>query len=190
MPQSFGIAVNGVPFDPFAAEWYQRDRTSGWQIEASAGTVDLGLDDNNAHVQPTGTYHYHGIPTGLAPNLSPTAHSPLIGWAGDGFPIYVRYGYRDPMDTTSPILDLQPSHRLRSGTRASGPGGAHDGTYVEDYEYVAGIGDLDQNNGRFGITPEYPDGSYHYVLTGDFPIVPRVFRAGIDPSFEVRGPQG
>jgi hypothetical protein len=187
VPQSFGIAVNGVPFDPYAAEWYQRDRTSGWQIEATSGSIDLGLDENNAHVQPTGAYHYHGIPTGLVPALNADAHSPLVGWAGDGLPIYVRYGYRDPMDATSPIIDLQPSHQLRSGTRESGPGGAYDGTYVEDYEHISGGGDLDESNGRFGITPEYPEGTYHYVLTEAFPVIPRILQAPIDPSFARSG---
>jgi len=27
----FGVAVNGVVFDPGAAEWWRDDRTSGWQ---------------------------------------------------------------------------------------------------------------------------------------------------------------
>jgi hypothetical protein len=188
VPQSFGIAVNGVPFDPFAAEWYQRDRNSGWQIEATGGGLDLGLDDSNAHVQPTGAYHYHGIPTGLIGVLDGSAHSPLVGWAADGFPIYVRYGYRQADDPGSGIVDLTSSYRVRQGTRGSGPGGAFDGTYVEDYEYIDGMGDLDQANGRFGVTPEYPDGTYHYVVTTGFPVIPRLFRGTIDPSFEVRRP--
>src|SRR5262249_53556518 len=41
------------------------------------------------------------------------------------------------------------------------------GTFVEDYEYVAGSGDLDRYNGRFAKTPEYPDGIYAYFLTTD-----------------------
>ncbi|MCB2224567.1 MAG: YHYH protein [Actinobacteria bacterium] len=187
VPQAFGIGVNGIPFDPFAAEWYQNDRASGWQIEALGGGLDLGLDQNNAHVQPSGAYHYHGIPTGLTGVLDPSAHSPLVGWAADGFPIYVRYGYRVADDPASGIADLQSSYRLRSGTRGSGPGGIYDGTYVEDYEY-AGTGDLDESNGRYGVTPEYPDGTYHYVLTEAFPTIPRVFQGDIDPSFEARRP--
>jgi hypothetical protein len=187
VPQSFGIAVNGVPFDPFAAEWYQNDRTSGWQVEASSGFIDLGLDANNAHVQPNGAYHYHAIPTGLVPDLSADSHSPLVGWAGDGFPIYVRYGYREATDPTSGIIDMQSSYRLRSGTRQSGPGGDYDGTYVEDYEYTADAGDLDESNGRFGVTPEYPDGTYYYVLTEAFPAIPRYFKAATDPTFEKVG---
>lgn len=43
----FGIALNGVPFDPGAAEFWNNDRSSGWQIEALSGAVDLGLDSSN-----------------------------------------------------------------------------------------------------------------------------------------------
>ena len=41
------------------------------------------------------------------------------------------------------------------------------GTYIEDYEYVEGLGDLDQYNGRFCVTPEYPLGVYAYFCTLD-----------------------
>ena len=64
IPQPFGIAVNGVLFDPLAAEYYDDDRDSGWSYNALDNGIDLGLDDNEAHVQPTGAYHYHGIPRG------------------------------------------------------------------------------------------------------------------------------
>lgn len=111
----------------------------------------------------------------------------MVGWAGDGFPIYVRFGYRDATDPTSGIIDVQSSYQLRSGTRGSGPGGDYDGTYVEDYEYISRGGDLDESNGRFGVTPEYPDGTYYYVLTEAFPAIPRFFKAPIDPTFEKVG---
>ena len=69
MRQNFGIGINGVPFDPGAAEWYRSNRQSIWQYEALAGAVALGIDSNHAHVQPNGAYHYHGLPTGLLRNL-------------------------------------------------------------------------------------------------------------------------
>ena len=73
MGQAFGIGLNGVPFDPGTAEFWEpgmrigeRGRTRGaWNYEAMSGVINLGLDDHNAHVQPTGAYHYHGIPHGL-----------------------------------------------------------------------------------------------------------------------------
>ncbi|MEV0963337.1 YHYH protein [Streptomyces sp. NPDC049910] len=190
LPQPFGIAINGVPFDPLAAEWYQNNPRSGWTVEAIGPSGTLGLDANNAHVQPTGAYHYHGMPTGLTGVLKSTAHSPLLGWAGDGFPVYARYGYTDPRDPDSGITDLTSSYRLRSGTRGSGPGGSYDGTYTEDFEFVEGHGLLDQANGRFAVTPEYPDGTYHYVLTTAFPFVPRYFAGTVADSFVKEGGGG
>ena len=48
--QPFGIALNGVLFDPGTAEFFQRDRNSKWNYEALSGAVKLGLDQNHAHV--------------------------------------------------------------------------------------------------------------------------------------------
>ena len=67
------------------------------------------------------------------------------------------------------------------------PGGTFDGTFVDDYEYIAGSGDLDECNGREGVTPEYPEGTYYYVLTDTFPFIPRSYRGTPDRSFERRG---
>ncbi len=185
LPQPFGIAVNGVLFDPLAAEWYGRDPDSGWTIEAigAGGSLGLGLDANLAHVQPSGAYHYHGLPTALEATGTASAHSPLLGWAGDGLPIYGRYGYVDPTDPDSGVAQLRPSYRLRTGQRAGGPGGAFDGTYTEDFEFIDGLGGLDVANGRFAVTPEYPQGTYLYVVTGTFPFVPRYFAGAVAASF-------
>ena len=42
IPQPFGIAVNGVLFDPLAAEWYDDNPSSGWSENALSPLVDLG----------------------------------------------------------------------------------------------------------------------------------------------------
>lgn len=196
MHGEFGVALNGVPFDPGAAEFY--DGEPGWQYEPLSGAVSLGIDSSHAHVQPTGKYHYHGLPTGLieSTDVKAGAHSPLIGWAADGFPIYAVYGYDDPRDANSPVKALRSSFRLKSGDRPGGnaPGGKYDGTFVKDYEYFEGAGDLDECNGRFTITPEFPDGTYAYFLTENWPVVPRNYRG--TPSDDFRhgpgpgGPEG
>ena len=111
----------------------------------------------------------------------------LIGFAADGFPIYALYGYKDANDPSSEVVELRSSYRLRQGTRPSGPGGKYDGTYVQDYEYVAGLGDLDQANGRYGVTAEFPAGTYYYVITEDYPYIPRMFVGTPDASFR-KGP--
>ena len=183
---SFGVAVNGVPFDPAANEFWRRDRNSGWRYEAMSGKVNLGLDRNNAHVQPNGAYHYHGLPTGLVHNWSDTQHSPIIGYGADGFPIYVLYGNQNPDSASGLIKALASSYRLKSGNRQGGPGGQHDGSFVQDYEYVQGLGDLDDCNGRHCITPEYPKGTYAYFLTSEYPFIPRFFQGNPDASFQKR----
>ncbi|NNJ28014.1 hypothetical protein LzC2_41250 [Planctomycetes bacterium LzC2] len=154
--------------------------------------MPLGLDENHAHVQPTGAYHYHGLPTGLLKNLGwkAGAHSPLIGWAADGFPIYAKTGYADADDASSDVKELKSSYRLKEGRRPGGEGqpkGKYDGTFTQDYEYVAGSGDLDECNGRQCVTPEFPEGTYAYFLTDDWPVVPRQFRGTPSEDF-FRGP--
>lgn len=176
----FGIAVNGVAFEPGAGEFWQGHPRSGWTYEPLGGAVPLGLDENHAHVQPTGKYHYHGLPTGLLERLGNAAdkHSALVGWAADGFPIYAQYGYADPEDPGSTIIELKTSYRLKRGERPGGrePSGPHDGAFVQDYEYEPGLGDLDECNGRQCVTPEFPEGTYAYFLTTDWPVIPRAFR--------------
>lgn len=188
------VALNGVPFEPGTAEAWKNDRSTGWYIEGiqplRGGT--LGIDASNAHVQPSGAYHYHGLPTGLVARRADAMHVQvgeqmiLVAWAADGFPMYEFHGYRDAADATSGMKELHSSWRLKSGERPGGdkgPGGAFDGTYTQDYEFVKGSGDLDECNGRFGVTPEFPAGTYYYVITGEFPYVTRALRGTPDKSF-------
>ena len=151
-----------------------------------AGGVNLGLDDSHAHVQRSGAYHYHGIPTRLVRRLARANTLVLVGYAADGFPIYALLGHDNPEDSASPVRRLRSSYRIRSGRRPagrSGPGGRFDGTFVQDYEYVEESGDLDECNGRIGVTPEYPSGTYHYVLTDTYPFIPRMYLGQPDNTF-------
>ncbi len=189
--QPFGVALNGVPFDPGTAEFWRGDQN--WNYEALSGKINLGLDRSLAHVQPNGAYHYHGIPLGLVAILSKKQVQPdmlLLGYAADGYPIYGPQAYATAEDSKSGLKEMAPSYRLKRGTRPSGPGGAYDGTFTADWEYVAGSGDLDECNGRQGTTPEYPAGTYYYVLTDAFPFISRNYRGTPDASFERRGPGG
>lgn len=178
--QPFGIALNGVLFDPGTAEFWNGDRESNWNYEALGGAVPLGLDEHHAHVQPSGAYHYHGLPQPVMEQLTlaPDQHSPLVGWAADGFPIYALRGYRAADDPTAGVKTMRSSYTLKKGNRPApptGPGGQYDGTFVQDYQFTAGSGDLDACNGRFGATPEYPEGIYAYFLTAEWPVIPRAF---------------
>ena len=74
-----GIAVNGVVFfSPFDA--------------GSQDATNL-MDRCCGHPAPDGTYHYHKYPVCINSPWADEgrAHSPLIGWAFDGFPIYGPY---------------------------------------------------------------------------------------------------
>jgi hypothetical protein len=186
----FGVAVNGVVFDPSTNEFWNLDRR--WMYEALSGKIELGLDANRAHVQPGGKYHYHGLPTALLARIGANKEMALVGYAADGFPIYGPLAHVKAEDPASPLRAMKPSYRIKRGQRPGGedgPGGRYDGTYFADWEYVAGLGDLDDFNGRTGVTPDYPDGTYYYVLTDAFPFVPRQWRGEPDPSF-LRRPDG
>ena len=53
------------------------------------------------------------------------------------------------------------------------------GTLTQDYEYVAGLGDLDECNGRTGVTPEFPGGIYHYYVTEGYPYIQRCVKGSL-----------
>ncbi|HMV67788.1 MAG TPA: YHYH protein [Myxococcota bacterium] len=182
----FGVGLNGVIFDPYTAEYYQNNRNSGWRYQA-LGTLNLGPDCNHAHVQPGGLYHYHGLPEGLIDNYGTAPEMTLIGYAADGYPMYARYGLNDPNDSSSGLKKMVASFRLKTGTRPSGPGGAYDGTFEQDYEYVAGLGDLDECNGRTGWTPDHGT-TYHYYVTETYPFISRCYHATPHASFAGGGP--
>jgi hypothetical protein len=188
--QPFGVAVNGVPFDPGTAEYWRGDMNSGWRYDALSGNINLGVDNSNGHVQPTGAYHYHGIPNGLVASLDNSKGMILVGYAADGFPVYASYGFKDPMDAKSDVIKVKSGYKVKEGQRPDGPKGYYDGTFVQDFEHVEGYGDLDEHNGRFGVTPEYPEGIYHYYLTDTFPFIPRSYKGTPDESFDRRNQHG
>jgi len=191
---SFGILMNGVELDPIAAEPWPHEGIMGpdinWEWNLEASNVNLGLDCNNAHVQPTGKYHYHGSPTLYLENINaPANQMTLVGYAADGFPIYFKYAYSDPNDENSPVEEMLSGYTLKSGDRPGdgieAPCGEYNGVYSNDYEYLPGNSDLDEANGRTGVTPQFPNGTYYYVITEDFPIIPRMLRGTPSADFEI-----
>ena len=159
----------------------------------------LGFDCSKGH-PAMGNYHHHQNPSAFNLDLSvisticdlyaadglyaidSTLHSPLIGFAYDGFPIYGAYGYKNT-DGTGGITRIKSGFQLRNITArtlwadgtdvADGPVVSTTyplGYFREDYEFVAHAGQedyLDAHNGRFCITPEYPNGIYCYFATVD-----------------------
>jgi len=191
---SFGVLLNGVEVDPVAAEPWPHTKpvtnSHNWNWNLEATMVDIGLDCNTAHVQPTGKYHYHGVPKLYLESITSNSNEMLhVGWAADGYPIYYAYGYSTSNDNSSSMKMLSSSYQLKSGDRPgdgdSAPCGSYTGVYSADYEYVENLGDLDECNGREGVTPEFPEGTYYYVITNEFPGVPRCFVGTPSNDFKI-----
>jgi hypothetical protein len=113
--------------------------------------------------------------------IDASVHSPLLGFSYDGYPIYGAYGYTN-VDGTGGIARMKSGYQLRTitvrNTYADGttvtagpPVNATYplGRYREDYGYIdhSEPDYLDEHNGRFCVTPEYPDGIYAYFCTVD-----------------------
>lgn len=169
-----------------------------WNRDAIVGER-LGFDCSKGH-PAMGNYHHHQNPSAFKLDLNvistvcnlydadglyaidSTVHSPLIGFAYDGFPIYGAYGFKN-VDGTGGIVRMKSSFTLRNistrttyytSTATVTPGPAVSTTYPlgyfrEDYQYNATSAAtpdyLDIHNGRFCVTPEYPNGIYCYFAT-------------------------
>ena len=203
-----GWAKNGVKFDPATAEvcptqmYCNKPGASygaSFNVEALGQTLfSAGVDNANGHNQPGpgnsttgGVYHYHGMPNKYLSWLSsngtdtlstPTVQHYLIGFALDGFPIYAKYGYSSAMDATSAVREIVASYRHKTTPDAGRPSTnvIAMGTFTQDWVYDATVGDLDECNGRFGKTPEFPAGIYHYYITNGYPYIQRCFK-GVYP---------
>ncbi|MCA3218173.1 MAG: YHYH protein [Burkholderiales bacterium] len=193
----FGVARNRILLDPAGPLW-KNEYKAGWQFEVMSERIRhyIGIDASNGHTQTGGAYHHHGSSERYMKKLArervkdrlPGVDSLLlIGWAADGYPIH--WLFVPDTAAGSPALEreLKSSYRLKAGLRPAGaPRGAHDGTFVRDYEYVAGLGDLDKCNGmQLEATPEFRNGTYAYFVTRDFPHIPRKWRVQPDQTFFV-----
>lgn len=159
-----------------------------WNRDAIVGER-LGFDCSKGH--PAGTnYHHHQNPSAFNLDLNvistvcnlyasdglytinTSQHSPLLGFAYDGFPIYGAYAYTDT-NGTGAITRMKSSYSLKNiTTRTSGPAVSTTyplGYFKEDYQYTAPTTTdyLDEHNGRICKTPEYPNGTYAYFCTVD-----------------------
>jgi hypothetical protein len=185
-----GFALNSVKFDPMTDGTCASTATSTapgggcvavmgrdpWNLEALGGAFAFGADENNAHVQPNGQYHYHGMPEGMIAKAG--MKLTLVGFAMDGFPVYARFGYTTATDAKSAIKVMTPSWRKKATPDAGRPSTTTFpmGTFTQDFEYAAGSGDLDECNGRTGVTPDFPNGTYHYYITETFPFIQRCLK--------------
>lgn len=112
-------------------------------------------------------------------------HSKIIGIAFDGHPIYGPFGYSSSLDSSSSATRMRSSYVIRTtplANRGATFAQIPAGTYIEDYQYISGSGDLDPNNGRYCVTPEYPNGTYAYFVTLNEALTQSVYPYIFGPS--------
>ena len=195
-PWRVGYHLNGVRFDPLTAGSCPANAKSVSDctligppsqfglLALGQSLFKFGVDQNNGHVQPDGAYHYHGVPEATLTAAGASAATPkivLIGFAADGYPIYARFGYAKATEASSGLKTLASSYRLKANPDPGRPAVSviPMGAFTVDYEYVPGLGDLDECNGRFGVTPEFPKGIYHYYATDAFPFLPNCWKGAL-----------
>ncbi|MBK9249039.1 MAG: YHYH protein [Ignavibacteria bacterium] len=210
---NIGIFVNGVAMFDYrdGVSWQNSTKTlkggplmgmgdGVWNRDAVVGER-IGFDCAKAH-PAMGNYHHHQNPSAFSLDLKvisnvcdlyaadglyaidSTKHSPLLGFAYDGFPIYGAYSYKN-VDGTGGIVRMKSSFTLRTtmtarttyytgATVTAGPDVSATyplGYFREDYQYTTTTSStpdyLDEHNGRFCVTPEYPSGIYCYFATVD-----------------------
>jgi hypothetical protein len=208
---NIGIFINGVSLFDYrdGVSWNNMTQAEGggpimgppgqgvWNRDAIVAER-VGFDCAKGH-PAMGNYHHHQNPSAFDMDLVPISdvcdmyasdglyvidaniHSPLLGYAYDGYPIYGAYGFLNT-DGTGGITRIKSSYQLRNITErttyadgtsvTSGPpiNATYPlGRYREDYEYIAHSEPdfLDEHNGRFCVTPEYPNGIYAYFCTVD-----------------------
>lgn len=173
-----GVWTNGVSiYNPKDGMSYNNQNV--WNQNAIV-VEGPSFDNCLGHPAPNGEYHHHLNPRCLYHDTLTHIHAPIIGYAFDGFPVYGAFGYAKS-DGSGGIKRMESSYHFRNITKrttlpngmtasSAGPDVSTRfplGYYVEDFEYIAGSGDLDEHNGRFCITPEYPNGIYAYFVTLD-----------------------
>ena len=204
------VLINGVPtFNALDAFSYNNQDI--WH--QNGGFFELaGFDCAKGH-PAMGRYHHHLMPNPFSDSqdvinpvcaeypsdglltIDPSNHSPIIGYAFDGYPIYGPYAFDNEdgsgeivrMESSYAVRDILVRHELADGTLLNPnqfgpdvgalvtpaiPPGAQPveavlGAYIEDFEFIENSGHLDVHNGRFSITPEYPNGTYAYFATVD-----------------------
>lgn len=183
------VFLNGVKLDLLAAACYgvgneslgnekigcgQDQINNPWRYDPMSPLNNFGTDNNNAHTQPDGTYHYHGSPMAMF-NADCSVSSGVIGFALDGFPIR-----GSCINDNGNIRKVLSSYKLKDsgGSRVavsgyslpvSGTGSVnsqnYDGQFRGDWEFIHASGDLDECNGMT------VDGQYAYYVTESYPWV-------------------
>lgn len=177
------VAINGIKFEPETAERVECDSWEMYKIEAIQEEVNLWIDHQHAHVQPTGEYHYHWVSEDLVAFWAQVASNQdlvHVWFAADGFNMYYSksWAYTPSFKIISePRVWTSCEYRWKSVTiEWTTP----DGTYDSDRTFDAWLWDLDACN---WITL---DGEYVYILTDEYPFISRC----LNGAYEQQWPWG
>ncbi|MGR6872960.1 YHYH protein [Pseudomonas sp. HK3] len=199
------IFLNGVVLDILPAACYgvgnetlgeekigcgQNQIDNPWRYDPMSSLNNFGTDSHNAHVQPDGTYHYHGNPVAMFTQNcgTQTDSSPVIGFAADGFPVFGMC-----ISDGGSIRKVTSSYALKAGVRTSvspyatpvaGQGvvqsNNYDGQFRGDWMYSANLGDLDACNGMT------VNGQYGYYITDAYPWAVNCYKGTVQSSFSAK----
>lgn len=159
---------------------------SSWKFSLLSGnyhyhsfSFENAWKNGNAYVSgpvgSTGTAEVSLIPYLNGTLRHADGHSKILGWSLDGYPVYGPYGYNQALDSNSGVRPMKSGYTTFTRTQdvdARVIDGVLEttqyplGIFVQDY-YFADIGDLDVYNGRYCVTPEYPEGTYAYFCSVD-----------------------
>ncbi len=222
---AIGYFVDGVAMfdgrDAFYWNGSSEPQGSGYWNRDAFVNEGPTFDPGYAHQPNDGSHHYHASPIALRYQLGDHVdydatsdtysestnavlrHSPILGWVGDGFPVYGPFGFSSASNSASGIRRMISGYVIRNGQFGTsnltangrttipqwavrlygnvasnilaGPAVSTSyplGRYMEDNDYLADLGftqgvdfDLDQYNGRWCVTPEFPNGIYAYFVS-------------------------
>ncbi len=190
------VALSGFNYNKSAYEAFKLNYS--WGADEAGGfstadgtyhytdfSFDLSWSSGDGYVSGpnnTGSSEASEIPYLSGSLTHPNGHSKILGISLDGYPIYGPFGYTDPLNPQAGVELMVSGYTLknpnyRAGTAASNLSEYPMGIFVQDYEFTD-AGTLDEHNGRYCKTPDYPNGTYAYFITVDnanlFPTYPYV----------------
>ena len=137
---------NIIIVEPESINYYVKINNTNYEIYESR----LLTTQFNSTFKYNGCLEYDDAYDYLEHRKAINSHSPILGYAYDGYPIYGPLGYKS--DNTTDVEYLKSSY---TGTVDSNG----------NPTYVQGSGDLDICNSILRKTPEFPNGIYHYIFT-------------------------
>jgi len=122
-----GITFAGIPlYDPSAGITVNGANSSTWTIDAVRTTVPES-DQYGGYITETGLYNYKSnlfTKTNSWKNkelwfgdmVHADGHSRIVGFSADGYPIYGPYGYSNPVNSFSSVIEMISGYSIRNNS--------------------------------------------------------------------------